>query len=146
MGLFPSGLTALSQGSVPETPEVTTDASISYVAGSAAVALDPGLSISDPGSPTLAGATISVDAGFLAGDTLSVGSAQAGVTSSYNAGTGVLTLSGVATLAAYQAALELGHLCFGDRVKSKQPHDLLVGHRRRQSVRSGDQQRRSLRQ
>ena len=106
MGLFPSGLTALSQGSVPETPEVTAGASISYVAGSAAVALDPGLSISDPGSPTLGGATISVGAGFHAGDTLSVGSPQAGVTSSYNAGTGVLTLSGAATLAAYQAALK----------------------------------------
>jgi hypothetical protein len=37
---------------------------------------------------------------------LSVGSPQAGITGSYNAGTGVLTLSGSASLAAYQAALD----------------------------------------
>ena len=87
------------------TPEVTAGASISTVAGAAAVALDPGLSISDPDSSTLAGATISISAGLLPGDTLTVGAPQAGVTSSYNAGTGVLTLSGSASLAAYQAAL-----------------------------------------
>ena len=45
------------------TPEVTAGASISYVAGAAAVALDPGLSISDPDSFTLAGATVSISPG-----------------------------------------------------------------------------------
>jgi uncharacterized repeat protein (TIGR03803 family) len=87
-------------------PEVTAGASISTVAGAAAVVLDPGLSISDPQSSTLAGATISFGAGFVAGDVLSVGAPQAGITSSYNAGTGVLTLSGAANLGAYQAALD----------------------------------------
>jgi hypothetical protein len=87
-------------------PEVTAGASISTVAGAAAVVLDPGLSISDPQSSTLAGATISFGAGFVAGDVLSVGAPQAGITSSYNAGRGVLTLSGAANLGAYQAALD----------------------------------------
>ena len=44
--------------------------------------------------------------GFVQGDALSVGSSQTGVTSSYNAGTGVLTLSGAASLAAYQKELD----------------------------------------
>ena len=87
-------------------PVLTAGASISYVAGAAPVALDPGLSVSDVESADLSSATVSISSGFLAGDTLSVGSPQGGITSSYNAGTGVLTLSGTATQAAYQAALD----------------------------------------
>ena len=94
LGLFPSGLTALSQDDPPPavatTPEVTAGANAGYTAGAAAIALDPGLSISDPVELALASATVSIGIGFLAGDTLSVGSSQAGVASSYNAGTGVL--------------------------------------------------------
>jgi uncharacterized repeat protein (TIGR03803 family) len=88
------------------TPEVTGGASISTVAGAAAVALDPGLSISDLDSSTLAGATISISAGLLSGDTMTVGSPQAGVTSNYNASTGLLTLSGQASLSTYQTELD----------------------------------------
>ena len=84
-------------------PALTAGANASYTAGTAAVALDPGLSIT---GPSLTGATISIGAGFRAGDALSVGSPQGGIISSYNAGTGVLTLSGAATRAAYQAELE----------------------------------------
>src|SRR5258708_37614101 len=49
---------------------------------------------------------VSIGAGFSAGDALIVTAPQNGITSSYNAGTGVLTLSGAASLAAYQAALD----------------------------------------
>jgi uncharacterized repeat protein (TIGR03803 family) len=87
-------------------PVLTAGASISYVAGAAPVALDPGLSISDVESTTLIAATVRIGAGFHAGDALSVGSAQSGITSSYDASTGVLTLSGTASQAAYQAALD----------------------------------------
>ncbi|WP_455917120.1 hypothetical protein, partial [Leclercia tamurae] len=48
---------------------------------------------------TLSGAT--------AADTLALGGAVAGITASYNSGTGVLTLSGSTTLANYQTALGL---------------------------------------
>jgi uncharacterized repeat protein (TIGR03803 family) len=87
-------------------PVVTASASLSYVAGAAPVALDPGLSISDVEATSLIGATVEIGAGFHVGDALSVGSAQGGITSSYDAGTGVLTLSGTASQAAYQAALD----------------------------------------
>ena len=123
---------------------LTAGANASYVAGAAAVALDPGLSITGPSMTT--GATVSIAAGHLSGDTLTVGSPQGGILSSYNAGTGVLTLTGNATPAAYQTELELDHLRFRRRVKSKQPHDLVVGHRYLQFVCFDEQQRRGLRQ
>ena len=58
--------------------------------------------MSDAESVILSAATVSISAGFLAGDALSVGSPQTGIASAYNATTGVLTLSGAASLAAYR--------------------------------------------
>ena len=52
------------------------------------------------------GATVSVSGGFVAGDVLTVGSPQAGIISSYDAGTGLLTLSGQASLSSYQTELD----------------------------------------
>ena len=51
------------------------------------------------------GATVAITMGFVAGDQL-VFSNKSGITGSYNAGTGVLTLSGHATKAQYETALE----------------------------------------
>ena len=83
-------------------PVVTAGAAASYAAAAPAVALDPGLSVT---GLTLTGATVSISAGHVSGDTLAVGSPQGGITSSYNAGTGVLTLTGNASPAVYQAEL-----------------------------------------
>ena len=47
---------------------------------------------------------VAISSGFVAGDRLNF-SDQGGITGSYNASTGLLTLSGSATLSAYQAAL-----------------------------------------
>jgi hypothetical protein len=77
----------------------------SYTQGGAAVAVDSALTVSDAGSTTLTGATIAVTGGFLAGDALNF-SNQNGITGSYNATAGTLTLSGTASLATYQAALD----------------------------------------
>ena len=68
--------------------------------------LDHGLSVTDLEAVSLSAATVSISAGFLSGDALSVGSPQTGIISTYNAATGVLTLSGAASLAAYQAELD----------------------------------------
>ena len=91
---------------VANPPVLTAGASAKFVVGGPPVALDAGLSISDGESTSLIGATVSVGAGFLAGDALSVGAPQTGVVSSYNAVTGVLTLSGAASLSAYQTELD----------------------------------------
>lgn len=80
-------------------------AAATYTEGGSAATLDSGLTVSDPSSATLSGATITIASGLLAGDTLSF-TAQSGITGAYNASTGALTLSGSASLAAYQAALD----------------------------------------
>lgn len=77
---------------------------VSYTQGGAAVPVDADLTLSDPSSATLIGATVSITGGFFAGDILNFAT-QRGISGSYNGGTGVLTLTGTATLTQYQAAL-----------------------------------------
>jgi hypothetical protein len=79
--------------------------SVVYFSGGAPIAVDPGLTVSDASSATLDSATVAITAGLLAGDTLGF-TAQSGISGSYNAATGVLTFTGHASLAAYQAALD----------------------------------------
>ena len=76
-----------------------------YTIGGAAQAVDAGLAVSDPDSLDLAGATVSISGGLHTGDTLNF-TTQNGIAGSYNAISGVLTLTGSATVAAYQTALE----------------------------------------
>jgi hypothetical protein len=63
------------------------------------------LTVADPENPDLLSATVSITGSFLAGDELGF-TAQNGISGSYNPATGVLTLSGSASVADYQAALE----------------------------------------
>jgi hypothetical protein len=89
-----------------DAPTVTTSGSnLSYTEGDGPVAADPGLTVSDPDSAQLQGATVSVTSNFVAADDSLGFTNQSGITGSYNAGTGVLTLSGNASVANYQAAL-----------------------------------------
>ncbi|MDX1890149.1 Ig-like domain-containing protein [Mycolicibacterium sp. 050158] len=86
-------------------PLVTTSlANLSYTAGSAATTLDSGITVTDVDSATISGAKVSVTTGFATGDTLAFANAN-GITGNYDSGTGVLTLSGSATVAQYQQAL-----------------------------------------
>ena len=121
-------------------PVLTAGAGVSYIAGAAPVTLDAGLTLTDAAAASLSTATVSISAGFAQGDMLSVGSPQTGITSAYNAATGVLTLSGAASLAAYKTELELHNLRLRQRYDFKSHHQL-VRQRRRQCIQSGDQQR-----
>ncbi|MEX0744435.1 MAG: cadherin-like domain-containing protein, partial [Phycisphaeraceae bacterium] len=83
-----------------------------FAAGGSAVAVDAGLAVSDADSATLAGATVSIGAGFQAAeDALAFTNNPAtmgNIAGSYNAATGVLSLSSAgatATLVQWQAAL-----------------------------------------
>ena len=64
---------------------------VNYTQGGTAAVIDASLTTTDPDSVNLASATVSITAGFLAGDTLNFTAAN-GITGSYNAITGVLTL------------------------------------------------------
>jgi len=77
---------------------------VSYTQGGAAVIASPTISATDIDSPNLASASVSISTGFIAGDVLGA-TASNGITVSYNAGTGVLTLSGSATPADYRKVL-----------------------------------------
>ena len=72
-------------------------------------AIDAVLTVADVDNANLASATVSIASGFFAGDALNFTN-QNGITGSYNGATGVLTLTGTATVAQYQAALELVHV------------------------------------
>jgi hypothetical protein len=85
---------------------LTAGAGVTYVVGAPPVTLDAGLAVADASAVSLSAATVSISAGFVQGDTLSVGSPQAGIVSQYNVATGVLTLSGAGSLAAYETELD----------------------------------------
>lgn len=66
--------------------------------------LDAQLQVLDADSANLSSATVSIGSGFVTTDLLSV-QTVAGIAASYDAATGVLSLTGIATLADYQAVL-----------------------------------------
>ena len=78
-----------------------------YISVGTAVAIDPGLTVSDTESTTLFGASVSVSSGSFVGDgdVLSAITTGTAIIASYNSTTEVLTLSGRDTLANYQRVL-----------------------------------------
>jgi hypothetical protein len=73
--------------------------------GAAGVAVDPGLTATDVDDASLASATVALVGGFEAGEDELLFTDQNGIAGSHDASTGVLTLTGTASVADYQAAL-----------------------------------------
>src|SRR5262249_28640728 len=89
----------------PVVSNVTATAS--YTQGNPAVTLSSGATVSDVDNAFLQSATVSISIDtFFAGDILSADVTGTSITKSYNATTGVLTLTGNDTLAHYQQVLE----------------------------------------
>ena len=95
-----------------QTPIVTTTSgTTNYVGASSAVTIDSGISVSDLDNTTQSSGTVSVSGGFHSGDTLNFtndGSTMGNIAASYNAATGVLTLTSsgaTATVAQWTSAL-----------------------------------------
>ncbi|TWB37238.1 autotransporter-associated beta strand repeat-containing protein [Nitrospirillum pindoramense] len=74
-----------------------------YTDGGGAGVIDSGITLADSASTTLTSATVTIGS-VVAGDVLAFVN-QNGITGSYDATTGVLTLTGTASIADYQAAL-----------------------------------------
>ena len=91
---------------VNDAPVVSTTASpLIYSQGVGPLPLDPGVGVADIDSASLAGATVAITGNYnSAQDELFFGD-QLGITGTYDSGTGVLTLTGSASVADYQAAL-----------------------------------------
>ena len=84
---------------------VTTSAgNTSYSIGTP-VAVDGGLTVTDADDVNLSSATVSISGGFQSGQDILQFSNQNGITGSYNAATGILTLTGTSTVENYQTAL-----------------------------------------
>ena len=93
---------------VEAAPVLSNIAAADYYTGfGSPVVLAPAVNVSDLDSANLTSATVTIQ-NFQSGDILAVASgAPNTITYSYNSGNGTLTLSGVASLADYQAALRL---------------------------------------
>ena len=77
----------------------------SYTENQAPMVISAHLTLTDVDSLQMSSATVSVAAGFAAGEDILGFANQSGITGAYDAATGVLSLSGSATVAQYQAAL-----------------------------------------
>ena len=88
---------------VLDSPVINADTTAAFTEGAGAVVIAPAFTVSDVDSANMTGATISI-ADLVAGDTLAFLN-QNGITGAYNSGTGVLTLSGSASVANYQTAI-----------------------------------------
>lgn len=84
----------------------TSRATLSYVTGAGAVPIDDGIIISDIDSANMASATVSIASNYISGQDYLGFNSQNGISGSFDGTTGVLTLSGSATLANYQTALQ----------------------------------------
>jgi VCBS repeat-containing protein len=93
---------------VPHTAPVLANietTALPYVAGAPPVPITSTLTVSSADATTLASATVTISSGLVAADDTLGFTSQNGITGSYSSSTGVLTLSGTASLADYQTAL-----------------------------------------
>ena len=92
--------------SVDVAPTLSASGTVTYVQNGSSIQLDATATadLGDPGGP-LTGATVSIGSGFFAGDVLTFTNRN-GITGSYDATHGVLTLTGSASVANYNAALD----------------------------------------
>ncbi|MDB5599540.1 MAG: outer rane adhesin like protein, partial [Xanthobacteraceae bacterium] len=89
-----------------DAPVVDSGNSISYNANNGgSVLVNPNIDLSDVDSTVITGATIAITSGRDNGDVLQFVN-QNGITGSFNAGTGVLTLTGNASVATYETAMK----------------------------------------
>lgn len=84
---------------------IASGGSLSYTENNGEVVVDGGLSLGATATGTLARAKVTISSAYAAGQDVLTFDNQANVTGSFNATTGELTLSGTATVAAYQTAL-----------------------------------------
>ncbi len=102
-----AGGTKITLGA-PAAPSISAGAIATFADNVTPVAatLDSGLTLVSGGNNTLAGATVAIGPGFMAGDVLAATTTGTSIAASYNASVGVLSLSGADSLADYQSVLQ----------------------------------------
>jgi VCBS repeat-containing protein len=88
-------------------PDVDNSAgALAYTENDPPTAIDTNITVTDPDSANLTGATVQITGNYVSGQDVLALPAQPVITASFDAATGKLTLSGTTTVAAYEAALE----------------------------------------
>ena len=82
------------------------DGTLTYTEGDLATAIDHSITLADVDDTHIEGAAIQISGNYQAAEDLLSFSSQNGISGSWNSGTGTLTLSGTATKAQYEVALE----------------------------------------
>ncbi|MCA9162918.1 MAG: beta-propeller fold lactonase family protein, partial [Planctomycetales bacterium] len=106
---FSSAVTAtIAVVPVNDPPVLTTSLTdtLTFTNNSLPTAVLPDTTVTDDDHSVLAGATIQITSGYVNGEDLLQFTNQNGISGSFNAANGTLTLSGVASVADYQTALQ----------------------------------------
>jgi len=96
---------AIAVTGVQDAPVTAASGTLAYTENDPATAIAPALTVTDVDSPNLTGATVQITAGLQSGADVLALPSQPSIAGAYDAAGGTLTLSGSATVAAYQAAL-----------------------------------------
>jgi hypothetical protein len=91
---------------VNDAPVVTAGHTLNYTENQAATAIDPAITVSDVDNANLASATVQITGNYVNGEDVLGFTNQNGITGSFNAATGTLTLTGSSSVANYQTALD----------------------------------------
>ncbi|HEX2053501.1 MAG TPA: Ig-like domain-containing protein, partial [Actinomycetota bacterium] len=106
-GLFVEKAFTITVTDTNEPPLVdTVSGGLSYTENDPATVVAGVITVTDPDSANLTGATVQITGNYAAGQDVLAMAAQPNITAAFDAGTGTLTLSGTDTVAAYEAALE----------------------------------------
>ena len=133
---------SISLTAINDRPVLSAGGSLAYTENGPAAAVDPALTIAgDPDDSQFSAAAIAIQSP-VSGDVLAFSNDNASmgaITGSYDPATGILTLSGTATAAEYQAALRsVAFFSTSDDPTAdhtRTTHHLLADHRRRQRCR-----------
>ena len=106
-GTDPSNVIAIGITITPvnDLPVLTVAGPFNYTENSGAQVVDSGVTITDDDNTTLASAEVSISANYVQGEDVLDFTPTANVTGSFDPPTGVLSLSGTASLAEYETAL-----------------------------------------
>ncbi|MDB5593896.1 MAG: hypothetical protein JWM36_857, partial [Hyphomicrobiales bacterium] len=99
-------ITYSSPTSTNIAPVVSAGSTLNYVENDPASVVAASLTVSDADSANLVGATVQISSGFASGQDSLLFTSQSGINGSWNPSSATLTLSGTATVAQYQAALD----------------------------------------
>ncbi|MBR0869709.1 cadherin repeat domain-containing protein [Bradyrhizobium tropiciagri] len=90
---------------VNDAPSINATGTLAYTENQGATAIAPALTVTDVDTATIDHASVQISANYVSGEDVLSFTTQNGITGSFDAGTGTMTLTGTATVAQYQAAL-----------------------------------------